>query len=303
MSITMFDAVDTAQLPSGAQAVAGYVDGNYRTFPAIEAGWPHALHLSIAISAADDADVLDIETGDATPADAAAWYERQKARGISRPCLYANASTMDSGVIPAMKAAGIDRAAVRLWSAHYTGEAHICGPASCGALSIDADGCQWTDRAWGRDLDESLLVADFFGTPKPAAARKKAAPVTTVPIEITDSSIVIHATVNGQPWTAVLDTGDAIGPTFTAEDAQRLGLVQGAPFGVEGAGGASSAFATTATIAFDDVTYPDEPSAIDLDLQGQSLLGLPFFLAKAETLTFNFAGKQLSMTAPGSGPA
>ena len=61
--------------------------------------------------------------------------------------------------------------------------------------------------------------------------------MTTVPIEITDSSIVIHATVNGQPWTAVLDTGDAIGPTFTAEDAQRLGLVQGAPFGVEGAGG------------------------------------------------------------------
>ena len=72
---------------------------------------------------------------------------------------------------------------------------------------------------------------------------------------------------------------------------------------LRGRGGASSAFATTATIAFDDVTYPDEPSAIDLDLQGQSLLGLPFFLAKAETLTFNFAGKQLSMTAPGSGPA
>ena len=171
MSITMFDAVDTAQLPSGAQAVAGYVDGNYRTFPAIEAGWPHALHLSIAISAADDADVLDIETGDATPADAAAWYERQKARGISRPCLYANASTMESGVIPAMKAAGIDRTAVRLWSAHYTGEAHICGPASCKEMSIDADGSQWTDQALGRSLDESLLLADFFGTtPAPAPA-------------------------------------------------------------------------------------------------------------------------------------
>ena len=78
---------------------------------------------------------------------------------------------MESGVIPAMRAAGIDRAAVRLWSAHYTGLPHICGPSSCGQMSIEADGCQWSNRAFGRDLDESLLLADFFGTPpapKPA---------------------------------------------------------------------------------------------------------------------------------------
>ena len=170
-SITMYDAVDTAQIPADAQAVGGYVDGNWQTFPSLGTSWPHAQHLSIAVSAADDADCLDIETGDATPADAAGWYERQKARGISRPCLYANASTMDSGVIPAMKAAGIDRAAVRLWSAHFTGTAHICGPASCGEMSIDADGTQWTDQALSRSLDESLLLADFFGTtPEPAPA-------------------------------------------------------------------------------------------------------------------------------------
>ena len=70
---------------------------------------------------------------------------------------------MDTEVIPAIRAAGISRAAVRLWSAHYTGAPHICGPGSCKELSIDADGSQWTDKALGRDLDESLLAADFFG--------------------------------------------------------------------------------------------------------------------------------------------
>ena len=60
--------------------------------------------------------------------------------------------------------------------------------------------------------------------------------MTTVPIEIVNDSVLIHAAVNGQPVSFILDTGDAIGPVFTAADAARLGLVQGAPFGVEGRG-------------------------------------------------------------------
>ena len=119
--------------------------------------------------------------------------------------------------------------------------------------------------------------------------------MATVPIEIVDSSIVVHAVVNGQPTTFIVDSGDAIGPVFCASDAARLGLQRGEPFGVEGAGGASTSYWTTASITFDDVTYADEPSAIDDDLQGDSLLGLPFFLAKAETLTFGFNTRQLTL--------
>ena len=117
----------------------------------------------------------------------------------------------------------------------------------------------------------------------------------SVPIEILDDSIVISATVNGKPVSFILDTGDAIGPTFTSADASRLGLVKGAPFGVEGAGGASSAYQTTADITFDDLTYTGEPSAIDDDLTGSSLLGLPFFLARTETLTFNWPARTLAL--------
>lgn len=119
--------------------------------------------------------------------------------------------------------------------------------------------------------------------------------MATVPIEIVNDSIVVNAQVNGQPVAFVLDTGDAIGPVFCAEDAARLGLQQGEPFGVEGAGGASTSYQTTASITFDDVTYADEPSAIDLDLQGDSLLGLPFFLAKCAVLSFQITERTLSL--------
>jgi peptidoglycan hydrolase-like protein with peptidoglycan-binding domain len=163
----MFDAVDVSQIPADAVAVAGYTGGRWPTYSQLLAQFPHACVLSIAISAAGDAECLDIETGDAVPGDAAAWYGRQRARGVTRPCLYASASLMESAVIPAVNAAGIERAAVRLWSAHYTGSAHICGPSSCGLTSIGMDGTQFTDQALGRDLDESLLLPGFFSTSPP----------------------------------------------------------------------------------------------------------------------------------------
>ena len=181
IGIVMFDAVDVSQIPASAPAVAGYVDGRWATFARLPGMFPHAHRLSIAVTSANDADCLDIETGDATPADAAGWYQRQKAHGRTRPCLYASASVMQAGVVPAIEAAGIARSAVRLWSAHYTGSPHICGPSSCGAMSISADGTQWTNQALGRDLDESLLAPDFFGSPGPPSTGWTAAMISDLP--------------------------------------------------------------------------------------------------------------------------
>jgi Putative peptidoglycan binding domain len=166
--ITMYDSVDLDNIPADATAVAAYTDGRFANFAEAKIKFPEADILSIAVFAADDAMALDIETGDASPESAAAWVTRQLARGVSRPCLYADASTMIQ-VIGAMNAAGIPRNTLRLWSAHYTSTAHICGPSSCGALPEDADGTQWTDTARGINLDESLLSADFFGSTPPQA--------------------------------------------------------------------------------------------------------------------------------------
>lgn len=176
----MYDAIEIGQIPAGPPAVAGYVDGRWPTAAALEARFPHAHLLTIATNPEHDADCLDIETGDAVPADAPGWLRRQQARGIQRPCLYASVSLMQSAVRPELTEAGIARAAVRIWTAHYSG-LHICGASSCGELGFDADGTQWSDQAFGRDLDQSALVASFFAAtavtvtkpvPKPAAAKE-----------------------------------------------------------------------------------------------------------------------------------
>jgi len=177
--ITMYDSVSLSQVPADAQAVACYVDGKFANEAEARRRFPHAHILTIAVFAQHDAMALDIETGDASPAQAAAWYLRQKARGVTRPCLYASAFVMDTEVIPAIVAAQIHPAEVRLWSAHYTHAPHVCGPSSCRELGITADGTQWTDRAHGRTLDQSLLAGDFFGS-RPAASPTEAL-VNTLP--------------------------------------------------------------------------------------------------------------------------
>lgn len=166
----MYDTAWNDQFPSGGQAYAGYVDGHVGSQPNynwIVTTFPHAHHLSIAIFASDNADCLDIEPGAASPASAAAWYERQVARKVWRPCFYASASLMESDIIPIVRSSGFNRADIRLWSAHYGGGAHICGPSSCGLTSIEMDGTQFTDTAMGRNLDESLLLGNFFPDPPP----------------------------------------------------------------------------------------------------------------------------------------
>jgi hypothetical protein len=72
---------------------------------------------------------------------------------------------MTTGILPVLKQAGIARSDVRLWSAHYTYAEHLCGPGSCGEMPVQADATQWTNHAQGRNLDQSVLAANFFGAP------------------------------------------------------------------------------------------------------------------------------------------
>jgi hypothetical protein len=162
----MFDSVDISQIPAGPAAVAGYVDGSWPTYDSLVAAFPAAERLSISLLG-DDAMCADVENGAMRAADVPGWHARQAARGIQRPVVYASAFTMRDQVLPVLAGAGIGLPSVRLWSAHY-GERHICGPHSCGALGIDADGTQWTPNALGRNLDQSLLSPGFFTGKLPA---------------------------------------------------------------------------------------------------------------------------------------
>jgi hypothetical protein len=156
----MYDSITVGDIPASAPAVAGYAGGAWPTFHELAGRFPRAHRLSIAVNSGEDADCLDIENGDATPAEAPGWFHRQKARGVDRPCFYASLSVMPA-VVAALGRAGIQRHEYRLWAAHYTYVPHI---------EPGYDACQWTDRALGRNLDESLCVDDFFGKkPDPLA--------------------------------------------------------------------------------------------------------------------------------------
>jgi hypothetical protein len=164
----MYDTIYNDQFPPGAAAYAAYVDGGIGDQPNyayIVSKFPKAQHLSISLSG-NNADALDVESGAATPSQVPSWCATQRKRGIQRPCVYASASTMNGEILSTLSQAGIARSTVRLWTAHYGAGQHICGPGSCGALSVNADGTQWTPNAVVNGatlvLDESLLLENFF---------------------------------------------------------------------------------------------------------------------------------------------
>lgn len=169
----MYDSITLDAIPAKPQAVAGYVNGRWPTFPELEKRWPQAARLSIAVTARANADCLDVENGDATPGQAPAWVKRQQARGIKRPVVYCSVSQA-AAVLAALAKSGITRSQIRLWTAHYTGKAHRCDSA-CG-LNGQADATQYTDKALGRNLDASLCAAGFLAVASKPASKPPVAP-------------------------------------------------------------------------------------------------------------------------------
>lgn len=154
----MYDNVNLDLIPKEPHAVASYINGNYTNHEEAVKRFPHARHLGISIVGATPAECYDIETGDYTPQHVPDLYKLAFAAHIWRPCFYANLSTM-----PAVKAelskANIMRSDVRLWVAYYDNIPNI---------PEGYDAHQFTDRALGRSLDESICRSDFFQPAKPA---------------------------------------------------------------------------------------------------------------------------------------
>ena len=159
-TLFMFDDVDVHLLPAGGNAYAGYLDGSYANFAQVKAGHPQAHLIGIAVRAGDDGDALDVEPGDAAIPQAPGWVGRQHARGAARPIVYVSAGNAQQ-MINTLTGAGINRPTYRLWAAHYGSGPHICGPSTC--RYPQADATQFTSKALGESLDESLVADDFFG--------------------------------------------------------------------------------------------------------------------------------------------
>lgn len=157
MSLTMADSVTVADLPTGMDAYAAYLDGGFANYPELMARFPTSRLLSISTRHNYDpaADVLDVESADALDSDAPGFVEARSGLRV----LY----RQQSSVVNLMAALGsMPRSHYKLWTAHYNsslGE-HICGPGTCG-IPWQADGTQWTDTG---PYDLSILADNFFIT-------------------------------------------------------------------------------------------------------------------------------------------
>lgn len=94
--LLMFDSVSPELIPADAPMIAGYVNGQFRWTAADWARFPHARQVRINVTGnpADGGDCLDVEQGDATPAQAPIWYDARHAAGVRNLAIYCNRSTL-----------------------------------------------------------------------------------------------------------------------------------------------------------------------------------------------------------------
>jgi hypothetical protein len=135
--------------------VAGYVD-KIVLEPWSSADWarfPNAAKVRIVKKAStNDGHVLDVEPGDATPAQAPGWVKMRRQSGFANPTIYCNKSTWPT-VIQAFLAQGV--AMPLWWIAQYNGVKELPSLQGQTAIAKQYAG----DVAPGYDLS---YVADFW---------------------------------------------------------------------------------------------------------------------------------------------
>jgi hypothetical protein len=117
----MYDGVTAAELPTNGQLVGGYVDGEFEWSAADWARFPNAVHVPIAVFSSGGGVVLDVEQGNATPAQSVDWALARRRAGVD-PSVYMNTSTWPQ-VEAAFQARGV--AQPHYWVADYDGSASI----------------------------------------------------------------------------------------------------------------------------------------------------------------------------------
>jgi hypothetical protein len=150
----MYDGIVPGEVPAGAQLYAAYLDGNWPDYNALVARYPNAVHVSIAVSSSyNGGKVLDVENGDATPAESVNWVLNRRKAGVD-PTVYCSMSAWAS-VQAAFKARGVPQP--HYWVADYSLGNNPAIPA--GAIAL-----QYADRG-GYDVS---VVADYWPGVDPA---------------------------------------------------------------------------------------------------------------------------------------
>lgn len=194
----MYDSTNQAAIPATAAIVACYMDGRYANEAQCRARFPRATVVTITVLGAAGARVADCETGDLTPASAAAWAHREIQAG-RRPTVYCNLSTHPA-VVRALAAYGLAFGnQVDWWGADYVGTPILLG-GSVATQWIDAGGydVSTTNGAWPLP---ALPVPPPSPPPIPAPT-----PPGAPTVYPEDNMIAIPDTLpfaNGRGWVAV----------------------------------------------------------------------------------------------------
>jgi hypothetical protein len=103
------DSIYANNIPlSGTDIAMGYVNGKWPSAIEFPGRFPSIPHVTIDVAGTrPDADVLDIENGDATPQSAVSWVREKLAHKGELPVLYVNRSNI-TAVYNAMHAAGYE---------------------------------------------------------------------------------------------------------------------------------------------------------------------------------------------------
>lgn len=173
MTRIMRDSTTAADIPAaGADIIAGYGNGRYAWSKEDWARFPHAQHARIDVngSDADGCSILDVETGDATPAQAPGWIRRRHALHGGRATVYCNRATMPA-VVQHCKADGLVLGADWvLWVA--TGDGTKTLPDMHGVVAVQD---RWQNLTGGH-WDESIVYDDHWHAPAPKPAPAPAPP-------------------------------------------------------------------------------------------------------------------------------
>jgi hypothetical protein len=170
----MYDSVTARDIPVSARMVAGYVDGPYAWTLFDWLVHQSAVKVRIATRAStNDGHVLDVEPGDATPAQAVAWVKMRRKAGAT-PAIYASRSVIPT-IEAAFRAAGV--AYPLWWIAEWTGRPHHIP----GAVAVQYDHPPHS----GGHYDLSYVNDYWPGVdpaPKPAPTPPPPAPTPPPPV-------------------------------------------------------------------------------------------------------------------------
>jgi hypothetical protein len=177
----MADSTEASDLPEGCAAYAGYVDGAWPSFDAIcRRFYPRAHCISITVLGGN-ARFADVETGDLTVKQGAAWLVDRIPRSAGglwttsfgaqrhitpqwRPGLYVPESSL-AELHAALSAIAPDlqRSAYCVWAARWTNDP----PTS---LPVGVDALQWRNES-SANYDLSLCGPRFLRGPTPSVNR------------------------------------------------------------------------------------------------------------------------------------